>query len=647
MTTLLALQSVLLGRYSVERELGRGGMATVWLARDLRLDRLVAIKVLRAELAERPEEQERFLHEARMAARLAHPHIVPINAVVSDGAIAAIVMAFVDGETLGARIRRRGPLAAGEAERVLREVGWALGYAHQTGVVHRDLTLENILIERDSGRALLADFGLAAETTGDAGAPVFGTPGFLAPEVIRGEAVTPASDLYALGVIGYTALAGTPPFTGETTGEMLARHLVQPPPDLAAHCHASPRLVNAVLRCLAKDAADRPADATAFLAALERAPEPVAIAPPLVAWFSRWERFRTIYAVAIPMLALPTWLLIWGYFTSGIAGFVRAATFVVAASFTVLPIAAHLAAEVVELRRLRGRGFGVADLRAAWPHWIERLEREHRREGLPPLPGRVIFDLTVIGAAALLMLYVVVSPLLPILMPIDTNLARAILMDWASNVYLAVMTGIGIGLVTPGVRIPPRGLFRRLTSRFWHSRLAGVVGRLAGTGQRHRLAASSTIHRNTELVLALALEDLWKAMPPALRDGLDDVPALGRTLQRSAAELRDLGARLAEAEHNVASHDPDEAARVRSAHEAITARQRETITMLERLRLQLLRTVADRQPTADLDAHLARARELERTLLAELGGHAAVRRLLDRQRSGRHRGSPTPSPAVA
>ncbi len=560
-------------------------------------------------------------------------------------------MAMVDGETLGSRIRRRGALPADDAERVLREVAWALGYAHQSGVVHRDLTLENVLLEHDSGRALLADFGLAAGADALEGTPVFGTPGYLAPEVIRGEPATVASDLYALGVVGYTVLAGAAPFSGGTPGELLARHLVQPPPDLAPRCHASPRLVAAITSCLAKDSDDRPVGAGEFIERLERAPQPVTIPPPLVNWFTRWERFRTIYAIAIPLLALPTWLLIWGYFTSGIAAFVSAATFVVAASFTLLPIATHLVAEVAELRRLRRRGFGVADLRSAWPHWTERLEREQRREGLPPLPGRVIFDLTVIGAAALFLLYAVVWPLLPILMPVDTNLGRSILMDWASNVYLAVMTGVGIGLVAPGVRIAPRGLFRRLTERFWRSRFAGTVARLAGTGQRDRIAASSTIHRNTELVLGLALEDLWRAMPPELRDGLDEIPALGRTLQQAAEELRTLGARLDEAEREIVDFAPDEAERVRSARDAVTARQRETIATLERLRLQLLRTVADHRPTAELGEHLARAHELEQALLAELAGHASVRRLLDRRRP---RGSlptptqtPSPTPAPA
>lgn len=647
MTSLSRLQSALLGRYAIERLLGRGGMGSVWLARDRQLDRPVAIKVLHDHLTERPAERERFLREARTAARLAHPHIVPIFAVVDEPGITAIVMAHIDGETLGARIRRRGPLPPDEAERVVRELGWALGYAHQCGVVHRDLTVENVLLERDTGRALLADFGLAAEVSAPEQGSVFGTPGYLAPEVIRGEPATVASDLYALGVVGFTALAGRPPFLADTTGELLARHLVQPAPALGTQVRGvSPRLARALDSCLAKDPDARPADAAALLAALERAPEPIAIAPPLAEWFSRWERFRTIYAIAIPVLAMETWVLIWQYFGSGITELVSAAAISTAVTFTVLPFVAHLAAEVVALRRLHGRGFGIADIRAAWPHWSARVEREQRREGLPPLPGRVVFDLTAIGAVALLVTFLIVWPLVPVLWPDAPNITRSVIMAAASNVYLAVMTGIAIGLVAPGIRLSPRGPFRRLVERFWRSRLAGMVSRLAASGQR-QVAATTTMHRNTELVLGLAIDDLWHALPAALRDELGDVPALARTLQHSAEELRDLAARLEESVRDMAGTDDAEVLRLRETRVAVAARQRETVTMLERLRLQLLRTLADHRPTADLTTQLERAQQLERELLTDLAGHAAVRRLLDHRQRRRSRGTPTPSPAAA
>ena len=142
----LALQEAVAGRYSLERELGRGGMGVVYLARDVSLDRLVAIKLLPPELAARATLRERFLREARLAARLSHPNIVPIHSVEEHDGLVWFVMAFVPGESLGARLRARGSLPPSEAGRLLRDVAWALGHAHAHGVVHRDVKPDNILL---------------------------------------------------------------------------------------------------------------------------------------------------------------------------------------------------------------------------------------------------------------------------------------------------------------------------------------------------------------------------------------------------------------------------------------------------------------------------------------------------------------------
>jgi serine/threonine protein kinase len=185
----LEFQSAIAGRYSIDRELGRGGMGVVYLAREVHLDRLVAIKLLPPALAERPELRERFMREARVAARLSHPHIIPIHAVEQAGAFVYFVMAFVDGETLAERVQSRGPLSATDCSRVLREVAWALGHAHAQGVVHRDVKPDNILIEHETGRALVADFGIAA-AVGDAhGDSIAGTPEFMSPEHALGQDV--------------------------------------------------------------------------------------------------------------------------------------------------------------------------------------------------------------------------------------------------------------------------------------------------------------------------------------------------------------------------------------------------------------------------------------------------------------------------
>ena len=523
----VALQESLVGRFSIERELGRGGMATVYLARDVKLDRPVAIKVLHAGLAADPGARDRFVREARIAARLAHPHIVPIYAVEASDSHVFIVMAVIDGETLGARLRRRGAMPSDEAERMLRETAWALGYAHAHGVIHRDLTLENILLERGTGRALLADFGIAAERDVADSGPMFGTPGFLAPEVIRGDPADHRADLYALGVIGWTVLTGRAPFTAESSAQLLAKHLVQPAPSLGEHAHGvSRRLVSAIQACLAKDADARPADTGALLAILERAPEPVAIAPALRNWFTRWERIRPVYALATPILALQTWLLVWGFLQFQSEGLLTAAIVSSVLTITAVPVLGHLVFEVLTLRKLHRLGFGVHDIRAAYPLWNDSLALERRREGIPPLPGRVVFDLTVVGVFLHFVVFAIVYPGLSFWFPPDhptvsVPFIRETILTMMSTAYLATLTGIGIGFASPGFRLAPGGRFRRLVERFWKSSFAGAITRLAGAGQNRQLQASSTLHRNTELVLGLAVDDLWNAIPASLREGLE------------------------------------------------------------------------------------------------------------------------------
>src|SRR4051812_40280384 len=157
----LRLQSALAGEYSIERELGRGGMGVVYLAREVRLAREVAIKVLPPALASTPGMREQFLREAQTAARLSHPNIVPIHRVDEADGCVYFVMAYVNGETLAERIRSRGPLPPHHGARILREVAWALTYAHSNGIIHRDIKAENILLERGTERALVTDFGIA------------------------------------------------------------------------------------------------------------------------------------------------------------------------------------------------------------------------------------------------------------------------------------------------------------------------------------------------------------------------------------------------------------------------------------------------------------------------------------------------------
>jgi len=229
----LALQDLLAGRYSIERELGRGGMGIVLLARDVALDRPVAIKLLPPHLATRPDERERFLQEARTAAGLAHPNIVPIHLVEAHGDLVFFVMGFVDGETLRDRVERAGPLPPRLATKLLQEVAWALGAAHQRGVIHRDVKPDNIMIERATERAVVTDFGIAlgsragkAESAGS----VTGTARYMSPEQACGEAVDARSDLYSLGATFFYALTGRAPFEAANVPAILTKHVYEPAP---------------------------------------------------------------------------------------------------------------------------------------------------------------------------------------------------------------------------------------------------------------------------------------------------------------------------------------------------------------------------------------------------------------------------------
>ena len=236
------LQDGLSGRYRIERELGRGGMAVVFLAEDLRHHRLVALKVLRPELAQ-TLGPERFLREIQIAAHLTHPHILPLH---DSGTVEYgpgmpgpyYAMPYIEGESLRGRLTREKQLPLEDALQIARDVADALGYAHGSGVVHRDIKPENILFE--AGHAVVTDFGIARAIEAAGGEKLtatglaVGTPIYMSPEQAAGEAVDGRSDLYSLGCVLYEMLVGEPPFTGPTAQAILARKSTESIPSLRA-----------------------------------------------------------------------------------------------------------------------------------------------------------------------------------------------------------------------------------------------------------------------------------------------------------------------------------------------------------------------------------------------------------------------------
>ena len=274
---LSVFRTALHGQYAIQRELGRGGMGIVLLARDEKLDRSVALKVLPPHLADDPETRERFLREARMAAQLSHPNIVPVYRADELGGYAFFAMGFVDGETLGDRIRDRGTLPAVEVVRVLREVAWALAYAHARRIVHRDIKPDNILLERATGRAVVSDFGIARAEFNPAltqDGLVLGTVHFMSPEQATGDTLDGRSDLYALGCIGFLALAGRLPFEGTTPQSILVAHATKEPPPLRTVApEVDPHIAAVIDRLLRKQRDERFATGEELAAALDKAQE--------------------------------------------------------------------------------------------------------------------------------------------------------------------------------------------------------------------------------------------------------------------------------------------------------------------------------------------------------------------------------------
>ena len=265
------LSRALADRYVLERELGRGGMAAVFLATDLRLGRQVAIKVLPPEIRE-AIGSERFAREVQLAARLSHPHIVPVFEAGEADGVSFYAMGYVEGETLKDKLEREGPLGLEEAVRLTTEIGEALQYAHERGVIHRDIKPANILLAH--GHAQVADFGIArpmdsaaaGESLTATGVSI-GTAEYMSPEQAAGERrIDARSDVYALAAVLYEMLSGEPPFTGPTAQAIVARVIADPPrPIRTIRPNLPPEIEAAVNAGLAKMAADRPSSAQAFV----------------------------------------------------------------------------------------------------------------------------------------------------------------------------------------------------------------------------------------------------------------------------------------------------------------------------------------------------------------------------------------------
>lgn len=280
------LEAALGQQYEIVRQLGRGGMGAVYLARERALERFVAIKVLRPDLADAHEARERFRREARIAAQLSHPGILPLHTFGEVAGLWYFVMGYVRGVTLGERLRAEGRLPSGEAHRILAELADALECAHRNGIIHRDIKPSNILLDEESGRAILADFGVSKIQGGSdsltATGVVVGTPSYMSPEQALGSPdVDERSDIYSLGAVGYTMLAGREPFAGVRAVDLVQWRIAHDPtPLLSVAPSVTKELAAVVMRSMARARDDRWPDARSFKDAIARANADAAVQLP-------------------------------------------------------------------------------------------------------------------------------------------------------------------------------------------------------------------------------------------------------------------------------------------------------------------------------------------------------------------------------
>jgi eukaryotic-like serine/threonine-protein kinase len=615
----IAFQEALAGEYSLERELGRGGMGVVYLAREVQLDRLVAIKVLPPELATRRNIREQFLREARTAAGLSHPNIVPIYRVGERGGFVFFVMAYVRGETLGERLRAHGPLASAAATRIFRDVAWALAYAHGHGVVHRDVKPDNILIEAGTERALVSDFGIAVAHDGasiDEPGRIMGTAQFMSPEQAVGEPLDGRSDLYSLGVVAYLALSGHLPVQGSNTAALLAQHVNVTPPPLRDVAAGVPSTLAAVVeRCLEKSPDRRWPNGEAVAEALEKSATPTRTRMPMAlrVWTQATDPLRPVY-------------IVWsGLFTMGTISelFGSRRDWGVTLAFALAPLIPLTIFHARKAFQALAAGYTLRDLRAALQVWQadrrEELAFEHG--GREPRWMGIVRALTVSLVAA--------SAAVMATGPHRSSIRMAIVQAsvlLGAAVSTAISTSLGVSFIPRGVRASLVGALR---SKIWNSRAGEWAARLLAPKYRSR--AIDADERPTEMALGLAAEELFAALPSAYRQHLGDVPEIVRRLEAHASVARRRVADLNTVmtlgrdvpDSNAIPSADETPAGLAEARETAQRELTSAVTALEALRLDLLRlhgagASPDLRPlTTTLDAARRLGVELDRLTQAD------------------------------
>ena len=602
------LQSVLHDRYLIERELGKGGMGAVYLAQDLSLQRSVAIKVLPPELAVREELRERFLRETRLAAGFSHPNIVPVHAVEEHPQLLCFVMGFIEGETLGQRIRRAGPLTAAEAIRLLQEVAWALSYAHGRGVVHRDIKPDNVLIERTTGRALVTDFGIAHSATAAAGntltrvGEVVGTPQFMSPEQAAGEKVDGRSDLYSLGVVAFFAVTGRLPFDAGSATAIMAMHLTQPPPKVGPLRPDLPPALCAVIdRCLDKDPATRFESGEALAAALD----PLRAARREVAPALRMFQVQAMQASrAILIIALLE--VVYNNRISGQSFLDQLLPVIIGAA-----IAWGIAGQMIgRARLLLSTGFTFEDARSGMVAVItERIEAHAQELADSRARKRAARRLWIILGGCLYSVLAFVWAVKRTRTLIAPDIYRVSLV----GVFLIMSAAVAIGLTLALIIMNSSRVtaFDRFVTWLWSGPVGRVVFRLAARGVTSFAGGSGAALGSTASSPRVILTSLPPSMRRKLRDAKSRIETLEGVMHDLAGRQRSLDDAIAEAGAGVLGGNQALRSRrtelvddLSKARTDVIARRERLAGVLENVRLQLLRVRSGVGSPADVAAEL-------------------------------------------
>ena len=624
----LSFQLAVAGRYSIDRELGRGGMGIVYLAKEVHLDRMVAIKVLPPERAAESSLRERFVREARLAAKLSHPNIIPIHSVEETGEFVFFVMAFVDGETLAQRVRSRGPLSSSEGARVLREAAWALAYAHAQGLVHRDVKPDNILLESGSGRVMVADFGIAAAAGDAAAVGISGTPEFMSPEQALGaQQIDARSDLYSLGATAFYAFSGKLPFEGKTATEILAKHVTETPPSLTTLGLTVPRKLALLIdRCLAKEPEHRPANAQALAEQLGMAMEQRREMPAaLRAFVKRSGRLNGGGTILAGGALLAGSVAVSAYF-GGSLGFTTFALGMTAVPYAYL---------VASARRVSLLGFAHRDIGPAFKAEIEQAREElsaDQRRGPSKLEtllrrGAKVSSATAVLGIASSVAMTVSAPILGFPRPS---------LYWEINNYAGSLGGFSVlvatlstvGLVALMNR--HRDVDTELWSKFWMSRVGKAAFSVANKLLGNRVRQTAMTHRATELSLGMAAEQLFDSLPKETRDALGDLPAVLRRLQDDAQALRKMYEGLQEAIADAGdAASSSQYADVLATRDETHAKLGETVGALETIRLNLLRLHAGSATVEGLTTHLGLAAEVSEEVERLISAYKSMDRIAE------------------